>query len=185
MGNPVNGAKVRWGVGLREVAEIVSSITVSAAGTYRDPERPSVLHPSDGLVSVRVRVRQVTNLVYALVFLESGPNTNVGILVQEPSIMTKLDGDGQSAQAGTDFTRPLVVQQKKTKDYSREQVALRGLPVKFTATGGLVLSSPIAYSDYVGRTEVYVVAGSTPGTHTVAATAGDTTVTFRLTVSAN
>ena len=96
--------------------------------------------------------------------------------------MMKLDGDGQSALAGADFARPLLVRQ--TTKYLGVRGPLRGLPVKFTATGGLVLSSPMAYSDYAGRTEVNVVAGSTPGIHTVTATAGDTAVTFRLTVTA-
>lgn len=187
VGNPVNGATVRWAAGLGENAEIVSSASLSKPGTYGDPERPSIWYASDGLVSARVRVKRGMNMVYAVVSLVgSGPSTygvpNVAILVQEPSLMTKLDGDGQSALAGTDFARPLLVRQ--TTKYLGVRGPLRGLPVKFTATGGLVLSSPMAYSDYAGRTEVNVVAGSTPGIHTVTATAGDTAVTFRLTVTA-
>ncbi len=179
VGNPVNGALVTWTAGAG--AEIVSAVSISQPDTFSDPLHPALSNRRDGLVTARLRVVQPTPVTGFRVSLGDLVYTGATLFVNEAPLLTKLDGDGQSAPAGSDFLRPLVVRQLFSDLLGTRP--LPGLPVKFTASGGLKLSSAVAPSDITGRAEVSVLAGSVPGSYTVTAAAGEATATFRLTVT--
>jgi hypothetical protein len=89
-----------------------------------------------------------------------------------------MDGDDQSAEVGEGFVRPLGVLVR-----GEAFIPACGVPVTFTTTGGVVLSSKVAATDCQGRAEVLASAGREVGTHEVTATIGSRSATFRLTVT--
>ena len=179
-GNALNDVPVRWDVFGRAV--LSKTVLKSAAASYSNIEHPSISHTSDGVVSTDVSLASPADYTEIGVAVVSNLSVNAVALLVEPASITKLDGDGQSTPAAANFTRPLVVEVPTEYYFGRFFAA--GLVINFRATGGLVLSSAVAFTDAQGRAEVSVVAGSTVGTHMVTATAGILTTTFQLTVAA-
>ena len=104
--------------------------------------------------------------------------TETAIIPTQLSSLTKASGDSQTAIVNTAFTSPLVVQVAVASGSVANQV------VNFSLTGSATLSSSTAITDSNGRAQVTVLAGGTPGTVTVTASAGNVApVTFTLTVT--
>jgi uncharacterized protein (TIGR03437 family) len=92
--------------------------------------------------------------------------------------MTKIAGDGQTAQTGTTFPTQLVVQ------INTASGPARGYPVQFLVNGpvSLVEGTTIG-TDVNGRATVTAKAGTLAGTATVTAVAGALNQTFTLTIT--
>ncbi len=172
-GNAVNDVPVTWDISPANAAVALDG--KSAPGRYFDPERPSIAVLSDGLVSARANADATIHL--SIPFAESYFSRAI-FDVGDPGYMFILDGDDQSAAAKEDFVRPLVVQMR-----GNGFEPLRGFPVGFTATGGVVVSPAVAFTDAQGRAEFNVTAGSSLGAQTVTAAVGLRTITFKLTVT--
>jgi uncharacterized protein (TIGR03437 family) len=92
--------------------------------------------------------------------------------------LTKIGGDGQSAQPGTNFSQPLVVQ------VNGPSGPVANYPVQFLIGGPVSLSggSTVA-TNANGQVALTVEAGAFTGTATVTAVAGTFNVVFTLTVT--
>jgi hypothetical protein len=89
-----------------------------------------------------------------------------------------ISGSPQTAQTGTDFTLPLVVQVLNSAG------AVANYPVQFIATSGVSLpGGTTVLTNSSGQASVTVLAGSLTGTATVTAVAGPYQQTFSLTIS--
>ena len=170
-GNAVNDVPVNWEIYPRSAG--VAMDAKSAPGRYADPERPWISVPSDGIVSARVSAGATLQLSIpsATGYFLSRAAFYVG-----DGFMFILDGDGQSAASGEDFVRPLVVQLRGDR-----LIELRGFPV--SATGGVVVSPAVAFTDAQGRAEFNATAGSDLGPQIVTVTVGLQRITFNLTVT--
>jgi uncharacterized protein (TIGR03437 family) len=92
--------------------------------------------------------------------------------------LTVVSGNNQSAQTGSAFGAPLVVQLNVSGG------SAAGIPVTFSITGPGTLSSTSATTNASGQAQVNVTAGATAGTIQVTASAaGATPQTFSLTVN--
>ncbi|MBY0507380.1 MAG: hypothetical protein K2X03_25925 [Bryobacteraceae bacterium] len=103
---------------------------------------------------------------------------SAGSFSYQPDALIAVDGSGQSAEAGREFSRPLLVHTPATIFGPPVRV-----PIRFTSTSDLIISPSQVRLDDLGRAEVNVVAGRSVGTHTVTASAGNVSTTFRLTVT--
>ena len=90
---------------------------------------------------------------------------------------TKVSGDLNSAQVGTDFP-PVIVQVNNAVG------PLLNFPVQFSVTGPATLNKNLVYANANGQAAVTVKAGSTAGPVTVTAVVGVKTLVFNLTVTA-
>ena len=174
-GNLVNGGLVRWN------GEVTDPVIASAPGTYPDPDRPSQIRSSDGVASMPMKAPSRGDLNTVSVSLVGDDFPPVRFEINQPATMTALDGDRQTVALGEAFPRPVLVELKDPRSYRPD---MSGLPITFTATGGLLLSEPIVNTDANYRAEITVRAGEVPGTHKVIASAGGTLLaTFTLTVT--
>ena len=89
----------------------------------------------------------------------------------------QIGGDKQTAQVGTNFANPLVVQVVNGSG------PVANYPVQFLVSGPVTLSATTVGTDSSGTASVTVKAGSINGTATVTAVAGALTQVFTLTIS--
>ena len=110
-------------------------------------------------------------------------NPNISATFQETVLgsltsMTKISGDGQSAQTGTTFARQLVVQVNNASG------PVQGYPVQYIVTGPVtLLEGTTIVTNANGQAAVTPKAGTLTGTATVTAVAGALTQTFTLTIT--
>jgi uncharacterized protein (TIGR03437 family) len=175
-GNALSGVPVTWKVASGS-ATLSNSSSQSALGRYTDPENPAVTHSSNGLVSTGVILG--SGEVRVQLILPTYYDSNVDFIMgADGARMTQLDGGGQSAAVGREFARPLVVE---VRDKSGEPI--RGLPIEFSATGGLGLSASQAFTDPQGRAELQVTAGQATGSYQISVTADSASTVFVLRVT--
>ncbi len=166
-GNPVQGQTMVWSVLPAGAATLASSTTRT---------------DNNGEVSSTVSLNLPASAgAQITVTLQSNPN--ISATFQETVLgsltsMTKVSGDGQSAQTGTTFVRQLVVQLNNASG------PVQGYPVQYTVTGPVtLLEGTTIDTDANGRAAVTPKAGTLTGTATVTAVAGALTQTFTLTIT--
>ena len=119
---------------------------------------------------VRITVALTSNPSVAATFQE----TILGAL----TAMNKIGGDGQTAQVGTTFANPLVVQVLSATG------PVQNFPVQYQVSGPVsIIGGTTAGTDANGDASVTVKAGSLAGTATVTAVAGALTRVFTLTIT--
>jgi uncharacterized protein (TIGR03437 family) len=165
-GNPVQGQTVVW--------------TVVPAGAVGLGNGPFVTD-NNGQVSISVTLDLLASAGAAItVALKSNPN--ISVTFQESvqgalTAMNKIGGDKQTAQVGTNFASPIVVQVVSGSG------PVANYPVQYLVSGPVTLSATTVGTDNSGTAQVTVKAGSVAGTATVTAVAGALTQVFTLTIS--
>jgi uncharacterized protein (TIGR03437 family) len=165
-GNPVQGQTVVW--------------SVVPAGAVALGNGPFVTD-NNGEVSIGVTLDILASAGAAItVTLKSNPN--ISATFQETVLgaltaLNKVSGDKQSAQVGTNFPNPLVVQVLNSAG------PVANYPVQYLVTGPVSLSSTTSGTNANGDASVTVLAGNIAGTATVTAVAGALTQNFTLTIT--
>jgi probable HAF family extracellular repeat protein len=128
----------------------------------------------DGLAAAGVEIT---------VALASNPNIKATFLETVPNALTALNyvsGNAQTAQAGTSFANPLVVQLLNASGPVPDYL------LKIVASSGVSLpGGPEVSTGANGDASISVVAGSLSGTATVTVMAGALQQTFSLTITAS
>ena len=165
-GNPVQGQTVVW--------------SVVPAGAVALSNGPFV-SDNNGLVSIGVQLNILASAGAAItVALKNSPN--ISATFQETvqgaiTALNKISGDNQSAQTGTSFAAPLVVQVVNALG------PVANYPVQFLFSGPVSISSSTVGTNANGQASVTALAGVLTGSATVTAVAGALTKTFNLTVT--
>ena len=166
-GNPVQGQTMVWSV-------VPAGAVALGLGPF--------VTDNNGLVSATVALDGLASSGAAItVAMQS--NSNISATFQESvqgslSAMNKVSGDSQTAQVGTTFANPLVVQVVNGSS------PVVNYPVQYLVSGpvSLVGGTTVATSSS-GRASVNVTAGTIAGTGTVTAVAGALHQSFTLTVT--
>jgi uncharacterized protein (TIGR03437 family) len=166
-GNPVQGQTMVWSV-----------IPAGAVGL----SNTSPVTDNNGEVSISVDLDLLASAGAAItVALQS--NSNISATFQETvrgalTAMNYISGNNQSAQVGTNFALPLVVQVVNGAG------AVSGYPVQYLVSGQVsLIGSTTVGTNSLGDASVTVMAGNLPGTATVTAVAGVLTYSFTLTIT--
>jgi uncharacterized protein (TIGR03437 family) len=165
-GNPVAGQTMAW--------------SVLPAGAVALGNGPFITD-NNGEVSIGVTLDVLASAGAAItVALQSNPS--ISATFQETVLgaltaMNKISGDKQSAQVGTNFAVPLVVQV-----FNASGPAVN-YPVQYLVSGPVSLSSTTAGTNANGQASVTALAGTITGTATVTAVAGALTQAFTLTIT--
>ena len=165
-GNPVQGQTVVWSV-----------VPGGAVGLGNGP----FVTDNNGQVSISVTLDLLASAGAAItVALKSNPN--ISATFQETVLgaltaMKKIGGDNQTAQVGTSFASPLVVQVLNATGPAANY------PVQYLVSGPVTLSATTVGTDSSGTASITVKAGSITGSATVTAVAGALTQVFNLTIS--
>jgi uncharacterized protein (TIGR03437 family) len=165
-GNPVQGQTVKW--------------TVVPAGAVALSNQDLVTD-NNGEVSQTVSLYLPASAGAAItVTLVSNPSISATFQETVQGVLTALNivsGNPQTAQVGTAFTAPLVVQLLNASG------PVANYPVQFQFTGPVILSATTVGTAANGQASVNVTAGQNAGTATVTAVAGALTAKFTLTVT--
>jgi len=165
-GNPVPGQTVAWSV------VPAGAVALSNQNLVTD---------NNGEVSQTVSLDLLASSgVTITVSLASNPS--ISVTFQESvqgalTVLNKISGDGQTAQTGTAFAQPLVVQLQNASG------PVANYPVQFQASGPAILSTTTVATAANGEASVNVTAGQSAGTATITAIAGGLSAKFTLTVS--
>lgn len=166
-GNAVQNQAMTWTV------TPAGAVTLTNAQSFTD---------NNGEVSTSAALNpSAASGVQVTVALQSNPKISATFqlsLIGVVTSLTKISGDGQSAQVGTYFALPLVVQVNNASG------PVTNYPVQFFTTGPVSITSGTTVSTNAsGQAAVTVQAGSIVGTATVTAVAGLSSLTFTLTVT--
>jgi uncharacterized protein (TIGR03437 family) len=165
-GNPVSGQNMVWSV-----------VPAGAVALGNGP----FITDSNGEVTVPITLDILASAGAAItVTLQS--NTKLSATFQETVLgaltaMNKIAGDKQTAQVGTNFASPLVVQIVNSSG------PVANYPVQYIVTGPVSLGATTVGTNSSGDASVTVTAGSLAGTATVTAVAGALTQSFSLTIT--
>jgi uncharacterized protein (TIGR03437 family) len=166
-GNPVQGQTMVWSV-----------IPAGAVGL----SNTNPVTDNNGEVFITVDLDLLASSGAAItVALQS--NSNISATFQETvkgalTAMNYISGNGQSAQVGTNFSLPLVVQLVNGSG------PVTGYPVQYLVSGQVSLvGGTTVGTNSLGDASVTVMAGNLPGTATVTAVAGALTYSFTLTIT--
>lgn len=166
LGDPEVGMNVVWSV------VPAGAVALSNSGNVTD---------SNGVVSQTVSLNVLASSgVTITVALASNPNISATFQETVQGAITtfsKISGDGQSAQVGTTFAAPLVVQVVNAAG------PVANYPVQYISSGPVTLTSSTAGTDATGKASLTVKASNVPGTASVTAIAGALTQVFNLTVT--
>jgi uncharacterized protein (TIGR03437 family) len=165
-GNPIQGQTMVWSV--------VPKGAVGLSNT-------NPVTDNNGEVSITVDLDLLASAGAAItVALQS--NSNISATFQESVLgaitaMNKISGDKQTAQVGTSFAVPLVVQLVNGSG------PVANYPVQYLVSGPVSLvGGTTVGTDANGEASVTVTAGTLAGTATVTAVAGALTQVFTLTI---
>jgi len=165
-GNPVSGETVQWSV------VPAGAVALSNQNLVTD---------NNGEVSQTLSLDLLASAGAAItVSLASNPSISATFQETVQGVLTtlrKISGDGQTAQAGTAFAAPLVVQLLNASG------PVANYPLQFQVSGSVSLDYSTAGTDTNGQASVHATAGSIAGTATVTAVAGALTAKFTLTIS--
>jgi uncharacterized protein (TIGR03437 family) len=166
-GYAVQNQAVTWAVTPAGAAALTNEQTVSDNNGEVSLDVSLFLPAASGaLITVTL---QSNTAIYA-VFQETLAGHITGV--------TKVSGDTQSAQPGTNFPYPLVVQVNGTSG------PVANYPLQFLTSGPVSLpGGTTVYTNANGQVSLTAKAGATTGTATVTAVAGTYNVAFTLTVS--
>jgi uncharacterized protein (TIGR03437 family) len=166
-GNPVQGKTMMWSViPAGAVALAISNPVTDNNGEVTTTVSLDVLASAGAAITVA---------------LQSNPSISATFQETVSGAVTSLKyigGSPQTAQVGTDFALPLVVQVFNSSG------AVANYPVQFIATSGVSLpGGTTVLTNSSGQASVTVLAGSLTGTATVTAIAGPYQQSFALTIS--
>jgi len=165
-GNPVQGQTVVWSV------VPAGAVGLTNSGTVTD---------NNGEVSQTVTLDLLASAGAAItVALKSNPAISATFQETVQGALTALNvvnGNNQTAQVGTAFPTPLVVQVLNASG------PVANYPVQFTVIGQVSVSATTVGTNSNGQASVTATAGSLPGTATVTAVAGSLSQNFSLTIS--
>jgi uncharacterized protein (TIGR03437 family) len=165
-GNAVSGAAVVWSV------VPAGAVALSNGNNVTD---------NNGEVSQTVSLDILASSGAAItVALQSNPSISATFQETVQGALTalnKISGDKQSAQVGTAFAAPLVVQVVNASG------PVANYPVQYLVSGQVSLSSTTAATAANGYASVNATAGTIAGSATVTAVAGALTQTFTLTIT--
>jgi uncharacterized protein (TIGR03437 family) len=168
-GNGIGGQTVVW--------------SVIPAGAVGFSSTNGTTTDASGMVSQTVSLDSLASAgAQITVALQSNPSISATFQETVPvalTSMTKIQGDGQTAQTGATFPTQLVVQ------INTATGPAKGYPVQFQVSNSLVslLEGTTINTDVNGRATVTAKAGTLTGTATVTAVAGALNQTFTLTVT--
>jgi uncharacterized protein (TIGR03437 family) len=166
-GNPVQGQAVTW--------------SVLPAGAVGLPVGGNVTDNNGEVTLTGVTLDSLAvNGVAITVTLKSNPAISATFQEGIQGTLTALNvisGNNQSAQVGTAFAAPLVVQVFNTSGPAANY------PVQFSVIGPVSLSATTVDTNANGQASVTVTAGSLAGNATVTAVAGTLSQNFSLTVT--
>jgi len=167
-GYPVQNQTMTWTVVPNSAAALTNASTVT---------------DNNGMVSTNAALGSTASAgAQITVALASNP-TKIYAIFQETLVgaitsLTKISGEGQSTQIGTNFAQPLVVQ------VSGANGPVQNYPVQFLISGPVSLTGATTVSTNAsGQAAITVTAGLTPGTAAVTAAAAGLNQTFTLTVT--
>jgi len=165
-GNPVQGQAVTWSV----VPAGAVGLPIGGNVTDNNGEATLTGVTLDGLAvnGATITATLTSNPALSVTFQE-------GTLVTLTALNV-VSGNNQSAQVGTAFSAPLVVQLVNASG------PVANYSVQFSAAG-VSLSATTATTNSNGQASVTATAGSVAGNATVTATAGGLSKTFSLTVT--
>jgi uncharacterized protein (TIGR03437 family) len=165
-GNPVQGKTVTWTVVPAGAVGLTNGNTVT---------------DNNGQVTQSVSLDLLASAGAAItVSLQSNPSISATFQETVQGALTalnKISGDKQTAQVGTAYAAPLVVQVVNSNG------PVANYPVQYLVSGPVSLSSSTAGTNANGQASVTALAGTLVGTATVTAIAGSLTASFTLTVS--
>jgi Leishmanolysin/Bacterial Ig-like domain (group 1)/Bacterial Ig-like domain (group 2) len=150
-GDPLTEAEISWGSGNGTVATVTETGLVTAQGPGT-----TEISASSGSANASVPVS----------------------VVQTPTQMVKISGDGPTGTSGVALAEPLVVE---VEDALGTPVA--GATVTFTTIGGGALSPATAITGTNGRASTSLTPGATAGNQAVIASVQATSISVAFTVS--
>jgi uncharacterized protein (TIGR03437 family) len=166
-GNPVQGQQMVW--------------SVLPAGAVGFSILNGVTDNNGEVTQTGVTLNQLASAGATItVALQSNPNISAVFQETVQGALTKLNyvnGNNQSAQVGTTFALPLVVQVLNAAG------PVVNYPVQYIVSGPLSIPYTTVGTNSQGDASLTVVAGSLTGTGTVTAIAGALTQVFNLTVT--
>jgi uncharacterized protein (TIGR03437 family) len=165
-GNPVQGKTVTWSVIPAGAVGLTNGATVT---------------DNNGEVSQTVTLDLLASSGTAItVVLQSNPAISATFQETVQGALTALNvvnGNNQTAQVGTSFPAPLVVQVLNASG------PVANYPVQFSVIGQVSVSATTVGTNSNGQASVTATAGSLPGTATVTAIAGSLSKNFALTIT--
>jgi uncharacterized protein (TIGR03437 family) len=166
-GNPVQGQTMAWSV------VPAGAVVLNTGNAVTD---------SNGEVSETVSLDQQASAGAAITCALKS-NTNISATFQETvrgalTAMNLVSGNNQTAQVGTNFALPLVVQLVNASG------PVANYPVQYLVSGQVSLvGGTTVGTNSIGEASVTVTAGTLPGTAIVTAVAGALTFSFTLTIT--
>ena len=165
-GNAVEGQAMVWSV-----------VPAGAVGLVNGNN----LTDNNGEVSETVTLDLLASAGAAITVADQS-NPSISATFQESVLgaltaLNKISGDKQTAQEGTSFANPLVVQVVNASG------PVVNYPVQYMVSGPVSLSATTVGTNANGQASVTALAGTLAGTATVTAVAGALTQSFTLTIS--